>query len=211
MALIYDTAYFALKERGRIQPGESVLILGATGGVGLAAIQLAKAMGGKVLAAVASKSKEDIVHAAGADEIIDLSAPDLRESLRAQVYEKVGKGGVDIIIDMLGGDPFDAAVRALGWNGRLVIIGFASGRVPSLKMNYVLVKNIEVSGMQISDYRKRRPADMQACFRQIFEWHANGKLKPLPTTVYPLEQFAAAMHAIQDRTVRGRVVLTMRT
>ena len=113
MALIYDTAYFALKERGRIQPGESVLILGATGGVGLAAIQLAKAMGGKVLAAVASKSKEDIVHAAGADEIIDLSAPDLRESLRAQVYEKVGKGGVDIIIDMLGGDPFDAAVRAL--------------------------------------------------------------------------------------------------
>ena len=104
-----------------------------------------------------------------------------------------------------------AAVRALGWNGRLVIIGFASGRVPSLKMNYVLVKNIEVSGMQISDYRKRRPADMQACFRQIFEWHANGKLKPLPTTVYPLEQFAAAMHAIQDRTVRGRVVLTMRT
>ena len=211
MALIYDTAYFALKERGRIQPGESVLILGATGGVGLAAIQLAKAMGGKVLAAVASKSKEDIVRAAGADEIIDLSAPDLRESLRAQVYEKVGKGGVDIIIDMLGGDPFDAAVRALGWNGRLVIIGFASGRVPSLKMNYVLVKNIEVSGMQISDYRKRRPADMQACFRQIFEWHANGKLKPLPTTVYPLEQFAAAMHAIQDRTVRGRVVLTMRT
>ena len=136
---------------------------------------------------------------------------DLRESLRAQVYEKVGKGGVDIIIDMLGGDPFDAAVRALGWNGRLVIIGFASGRVPSLKMNYVLVKNIEVSGMQISDYRKRRPADMQACFRQIFEWHANGKLKPLPTTVYPLEQFTAAMHAIQDRTVRGRVVLTMRT
>ena len=210
MALIYDTAYFALKERGRIQPGESVLILGATGGVGLAAIQLAKAMGGKVLAAVASKSKEDIVRAAGADEIIDLSVPDLRDSLRAQVFEKVGKGGVDIIIDMLGGDAFDASVRALAWNGRLVIIGFASGRIPSLKMNYVLVKNIEVSGMQISDYRKRRPADMQACFKQIFEWHAAGKLKPLPTKVYPLEQFADAMHDIQDRKVRGRVVLTMR-
>lgn len=209
MSLIYDTAYFALKERGRIQPGESVLVLGATGGVGLAAIQLAKAMGGKVLAAVASKSKEDIVRAAGADEIVDLSTPDLKESLRAQVFEKVGKGGVDIIIDMLGGDAFDASVRALGWNGRLVIIGFASGRIPSLKMNYVLVKNIEVSGMQISDYRKRRPADMQACFKQIFEWHAAGKLKPLPTKVYPLEQFAEAMHDIQDRKVRGRVVLTM--
>ena len=106
-------------------------------------------------------------------------------------------------------DAFDASVRALGWNGRLVIIGFASGRIPSLKMNYVLVKNIEVSGMQISDYRKRRPADMQACFKQIFEWHAAGKLKPLPTKVYPLEQFAEAMHDIQDRKVRGRVVLTM--
>jgi NADPH2:quinone reductase len=210
MALIYDTAYFALRERGRLQPGESVLVLGATGGVGLAAVQLAKAMGGKVLAAVASKSKEDIVRAAGADEIIDLSTPDLRESLRAQVFEKVGKGGVDIIIDMLGGDPFDAAVRALGWNGRLVIIGFASGRIPSLKMNYVLVKNIEISGMQISDYRKRRPADMQACFKQIFEWHGAGKLKPLPVKVYPLEQFAEAMHDIQDRKVRGRVVLSIR-
>src|SRR3954469_3868882 len=120
MALVYDTAYFALKDRGRIQPGETVLVLGATGGVGLAAIQLAKAMGGKVLAAVASKSKEDIVRAAGADEIVDLSTPDLKESLRAQVFEKVGKGGVDIIIDMLGGDAFDASVRALGWNGRLV-------------------------------------------------------------------------------------------
>jgi len=209
MALVYDTAYFALKDRGRIAPGETVLILGATGGVGLAAIQLAKAFGGKVLAAVASKDKADIVREAGADAIVDLSVPDLHESLRAQVFALTNKKGVDIIVDMLGGDMFDAAVRALAWCGRLIVIGFASGRIPSLKMNYVLVKNIEVSGMQISDYRKRRPADMQACFAEIYALHAAGKLKHLPTTVYPIEQFADALRAIKDRSVRGRIVLTM--
>ena len=210
MALIYDTAYFALKDRGRIQPGDNVLILGATGGVGLAAIQLAKAFGGKALAAIFSKDKQDIVTAAGADAIIDLSAPDLHESLRHQVFAATDNKGADIIVDMLGGDIFDAAVRALAWCGRLIVIGFASGRIPSLKMNYVLVKNIEVSGMQISDYRKRRPADMQACFAEIYALHAAGKLKPLPIKTYPVEQFADALRDIRDRKVRGRIVLTMK-
>ena len=211
MALVYDTAYFALRDRAHIKPGESVLVLGATGGVGLAAIQLAKVMGaGKVLAAVASKDKEGIVREAGADAVIDVARPDLRDSLREQVYAHTGKGGVDIIIDMLGGDIFDAAVRALAWSGRLVVIGFASGRIPSIKANYLLVKHIEVSGMQVSDYRKRRPDDMAACFREVFAWHAAGKLKPLPTKVYPLEQFATALHDIQDRKQRGRVVLQVK-
>jgi NADPH2:quinone reductase len=162
-----------------------------------------------VFAAVASKSKEDMVRAAGADAIVDLSVPDLHESLRQQVFALTDKKGVDIVIDMLGGDIFDAAVRALAWCGRLVVIGFASGRIPSLKMNYVLVKNIEVSGMQISDYRKRRPADMQAAFADIYAMHAAGKLKPLPTKIYPIEQFAQALIDIKNRTVRGRIVLTM--
>jgi NADPH2:quinone reductase len=208
MALIYDTAYFALRDRARIRPGESALVLGATGGVGLAAIQLAKAFGATVLAGVASKDKEDIVRDAGADHVIDLAAPDLKDSLRTQVFEKVGKQGVDIVIDMLGGDYFDAAIRALAWSGRLVVIGFASGRIPALKANYLMVKNIEVSGMQISDYRKRRPADMQACFKEVFELHAAGKLKALETKVYPVEQFAEAMKDIRDRRQRGRVVLS---
>ncbi len=208
MSLIYDTAYFALRDRARIKPGESVLVLGATGGVGLAAVQLAKAFGATVLAGVSSQSKTDIVRAAGADHVIDLAAPDLKESLRAQVFDKVGKQGVDIVIDMLGGDYFDAAVRALAWCGRLVVIGFASGRIPSIKANYFLVKNIEVSGMQISDYRKRKPADMQACFKEIFELHGAGKLKALETKVYPIAQFAQAMKDIRDRKQRGRVVLS---
>jgi NADPH2:quinone reductase len=211
MALVYDTAYFALRERARIGKGESVLVLGATGGVGLAAIQLAKVMGaGLVLAAVASKDKEPIVREAGADAVIDLARPDLHDSLREQVFAHTGKGGVDIIIDMLGGDSFDAAIRALAWSGRLVVIGFASGRIPSLKANYLLVKNIEVSGMQVSDYRKRRPADMAACFREVFAWRTSGRLKPLPMKVYPLEEFSTALQDIQDRKQRGRVVLRVR-
>lgn len=209
MALIYDTAYFALRDRARIAAGETVLVLGATGGVGLAAIQLAKVFGAKVLAGVASADKADIVRAAGADAVIDLVVPDLNDALRGQVFAQTDKRGADIILDMLGGDIFDAAIRALAWRGRLVVIGFAAGRIPTLKANYLLLKNIEVSGLQVSDYRKRMPKEMQACFKEIFALHAAGKLKPLPTKLYPLEKFAAAMHDIADRKQRGRVVLTM--
>jgi NADPH2:quinone reductase len=210
MALVYDTANFALKDRGRILAGDNVLILGATGGVGLAAIHLTKAWGAKALAAVSSMDKEDIVREAGADAIVDLSSPDLHESLRQQVFALTDKKGADIVVDMLGGDIFDAAVRSLAWCGRLIIVGFASGRIPSLKMNYVLVKNIEISGIQISDYRKRRPEDMQKCFAEIYTLHAAGKLKPLPVKAYPLDQFAQALADIRDRKVRGRIVLTMK-
>ncbi|MBM3573756.1 MAG: NADPH:quinone oxidoreductase family protein [Alphaproteobacteria bacterium] len=209
MAIIYDTAWFALRDRGRIKAGDNVLILGATGGVGLAAIQLTKALGAKALATVSGPDKADIVRTAGADAIVDLSVPDLHENLRQQVFAQTNSQGADIILDMLGGDIFDAAVRSLAWSGRLIVIGFASGRIPSLKMNYVLVKNIEISGMQISDYRKRRPDDMQACFAEVYAWRQTGKLRPLPTKAYPLEQYAKAMHEIRDRTQRGRVVLTI--
>jgi NADPH2:quinone reductase len=157
-SLVYDTSWFALRERARLSDGETVLVLGASGGVGLASVQLAKAMGARVLGAIANMDKAQMVRDAGADGIIDLSAPDLHENLRAQVYAQNDGKGADIVLDMLGGDFFDAAVRALAWCGRLVVIGFAAGRIPSLKMNYVLVKNIEVSGLQVSDYRKRRPA-----------------------------------------------------
>jgi NADPH2:quinone reductase len=208
MALAYDTSWFALRDRARLQPGESVLVLGASGGVGLASVQLAKAFGAKVLAGIANKDKEDIVRAAGADAVIDLARPDLRDSLREQVYAVTDKKGADIILDPLGGDIFDAALRALAWRGRLVVIGFAAGRIPTIKANYLLVKNIEVSGLQVSDYRKRMPEQMAACFKEIFSLFEAGKLKPAPTKTYPLEQFAAALHDIEDRKARGRIVLT---
>jgi len=208
MSLVYDTAWFALTDRARCQEGDTVLVLGASGGVGLAAIQLAKAMGAKVLAGVASADKHDMVRAAGADAIIDLAQGDLRESLRSQVFAETGGRGADVVLDPVGGDIFDAALRAVAWRGRVVVIGFAAGRIPTVKANYLLLKNIEVSGLQVSDYRKRMPEKMAACFGTLFRLHDQGKLKPLPTKTYPLEQFATALREIKDRKARGRIVLT---
>jgi NADPH2:quinone reductase len=208
MSLAYDTAWFALCERARYQPGETVLVLGASGGVGFAALQLAKAMGAKVLAGVSSAAKADAVLAAGADGLVDLSAPDLLNSLREQVYAANGGRGADVVIDMLGGDPFDAALRAVAWRGRMVVVGFAAGRIPSIKANYLLVKNIEVSGLQISDYRKKKPELEAECFRQIFALYAAGKVKPAPYAALPLEQFKTGLRMVQERSAKGRVILT---
>lgn len=210
MALAYDTAWFAIHARARLLPSESVLVLGSTGGVGIAAVQLAKAIGARVLAGVYSAGKKNIPLDAGADEIIDLSAKNLRENLREQVYAKNNGNGVDVVIDPIGGDAFDASIRALNWEGRLVVIGFASGRIPSVAVNYLLVKNIEVSGLQVSDYRKRKPALMKECFRQMFELFEAGKIKPPPTVTYPLEEFAKGLQEVVDRRASGRIVLDPR-
>jgi NADPH2:quinone reductase len=207
MALVYDTSWFALRERARICEGESVLVLGSTGGVGLASVQLAKALGGKVLAGVSNAAKSPLAFTAGADAVIDLSKDNLRDSLRQQVLQNNNGSGVDIVIDPIGGDAFDAALRALAWRGRLIVIGFASGRIPSVKANYLLVKNIEVSGLQVSDYRKRTPVLMDRCMREIFALFEAGKLKPAPIVIRPLEDFAQALQDIVDRRVNGRIVL----
>jgi NADPH2:quinone reductase len=207
MSTIFDTAWFALHERGRCKPGEAVLVLGATGGVGLAALQLASAFGCKVLAGVSTPAKADIVREAGADEIIDLSRADLHNALREQVYSETGGRGADVILDMLGGDVFDAALRALAWRGRLVVIGFAVGRIPTIKANYLLLKNIEVSGMQVSNYRDRAPEEVARCFADLFALYQAGKITAPPTTVLPLKDFAQALAALRDRTIRGRIVM----
>jgi NADPH2:quinone reductase len=207
MALIYDTAWFSLCERGRYQSGETVLVLGASGGVGLAAIQLAKALGAHVLAGVSNPEKFDLADAAGADAIIDLGRADLRDSLRAQVHEVTGGRGADIVIDPLGDAIFDAAIRALAWCGRMVVVGFAAGRIPTVKANYLLVKNIDVCGLQIGDYRRRAPDKMSACFAELFALQGAGRIRPLPTTTLPIARFHDALIAIRDRTARGRIVL----
>jgi NADPH2:quinone reductase len=207
LSLVYDTAWFALRERARLEPGETVLVLGASGGVGRAAVQLARAMGARALAGIARPERESAVRAAGADAVIDLSANNLRDSLREQVYRATGGRGADIVIDPLGGAAFEAAVRALAWRGRLVVIGFAAGAIPSIRTNYLLLKNIEISGLQISDYRRRRPAQLAAAFREIFEFYEQGKIKPAPTTLFPLKQAGAALAAVRDRRIEGRAVL----
>jgi NADPH2:quinone reductase len=209
MSLAYDTAWFALRERARIVSGETVLVLGASGAVGLGAIQIAKALGARVLAAVSRPDRAAAVIEAGADAIVDLSAADLRESLRAQVRAANDGELADIVIDPIGGDAFDAALRALAWCGRLVVIGFAAGRIPSVKANYLLVKNIEVGGLQISDYRKRRPDRVAECFGELFDFYRAGKLHPPATIAFPLDRAVEALAAVRDRTNAGRRVVLL--
>ena len=207
MALAYDTAWFAIRERGRFQPGERVLVLGSTGAVGLAAVQLAKAFGAEVLAGVSNIDRAAIVREAGADHVIDLSRQPLRDTLRDQVKALTGGHGADLVLDPLGGDFFGAALRALAWRGRLVVIGFASGEIPSVKANYLLVKNIEVSGLQISDYRKRMPDMMAACLAEIFSLYQDGQLRPTPATTYRLDDFSKALADLSGRRSGARIVL----
>ncbi len=209
-AIVYDTAWMALRRRGRLVPGETVLVLGASGGVGHAAVQLARAMGARVLGGVSRPQREAMVHAAGADAIVDLSRPNLPDSLREQVYALTEGRGADIIIDPLGGVVFAAAIRALAWCGRLVVIGFAAGGIPILKTNYLLLKNIEVSGLQISDYRKRRPGELATAYSEIFGFYGLGVVKPAMTTEFPLEQAGHALAAVRDRRIAGRAVLRLR-
>jgi NADPH2:quinone reductase len=212
LSLVYDTAWMALRERGRIAAGESVLVLGAAGGVGRAAVQLARALGaGVVLAGITRPERAKTARAAGADAVIDLARPDLRDSLRDEVYAVTGGEGVDIVIDPLGGEVTEAALRALAWRGRLVVIGFAAGGAfPTLRTNYLLLKNIEVSGLQISDYRKRRPAQLAECFAEIFALWERGKIPPAAATLFPLEEAGRALALLRDRKIAGRAVLRVR-
>jgi NADPH2:quinone reductase len=210
LSLVYDTAWFALRERARVAPGETVLVLGASGGVGLAAAQLARAIGARVLAGISRPERAATALAAGANTVIDLSRENLRETLREQVWAATDGRGADVILDPLGGDVFAAALRALAWGGRLVVIGFAAGSIPTIKTNYLLLKNIEVSGLQVSDYRKRRPAQMAACFAEIFELYEQGRIKPAAAQVFPLDKAGEAIAALRDRRLAGRAVLRLR-
>jgi NADPH:quinone reductase len=209
MSLAYDTAWFALRERARYVRGETVLVLGASGAVGLAGVQIAKALGARVLAGISRPENAGRVREAGADAVVDLSLPDLYDSLREQVRAANGGRLADIVLDPLGDSVFDAAIRAVDWCGRLVVIGFAAGRIPQVKVNYLLVKNIEVSGLQISDYRKRQPAKLARCFAELFALYKAGSLRPPEPVMYPLESVVAALTAVRDRTARGRVVLDL--
>jgi len=210
LALDYATAWFALRDRARFHAGETVLVLGASGAVGFAAVQLAKALGARVLAGVATPDKSDLARLAGADTIIELWCSDLRNGLREQVRTATNGEGADIILDPVGGEVFDAALRALAWRGRMVVIGFAGGQIPTIKANYLLVKNIEVSGLQVSDYKSKAPEDVARCFAELFELYEAGRLAPFVMATYPLERFADGLRQVQDRTVRRKIVLTPR-
>jgi|SRR5688572_17664995 NADPH2:quinone reductase len=210
MGLVYLTAYFALVERGDLKSGESVLVNGAAGGVGLATVQLAKAYGATVVASVGSEEKAVLARACGADHVVRTDVPDLREGFRNQVFAAVGRDGVNLIVDPVGGDVFDASLRAIAWCGRLVTVGYASGRVPEVKAGLLLVKNISLTGLQVSDYRDRAPDKMRQAQAELFDLYATGKLRPHVMAAYPLASYLEALAVVSARRAMGKVVLMMR-
>ncbi|MGE5522938.1 MAG: NADPH:quinone oxidoreductase family protein [Rhodospirillaceae bacterium] len=210
MGLVYLTAHFALVERARYREGEVVMVTGAAGGVGLAAVQVAKALKATVIATVSSDEKAALARANGADHIVRTDVPNLRESMREQVAQAIGKRGVDIIIESVGGDVFDASLRTIAWSGRVVVVGFASGRIPEVKAGYLLVKNIALIGLQWSSYRERTPDHVSEVQQELFRWYEAGKIKPHVMAAYPLARYLDALRAVRDRSVQGKVVLMMR-
>jgi NADPH2:quinone reductase len=210
LGLVYQTAHFALLDRAGFRPGDVVLVLGAAGGVGMASVQLAKALGARLVIGAAGPAKAAVAEAVGAEAVIDASGADLRDRMREEVARLTDGHGADIVIDPVGGALTTAALRALAWRGRLVVVGFASGEIPDIRANYLLVKNIGVMGLQWSDYRDRAPAQVAAAQREIFDLHLVGKLDPHIGRKLPLEAFREALALLRDRKAEGKIVLEVR-
>ncbi|MBN3786449.1 NADPH:quinone oxidoreductase family protein [Burkholderia sp. Ac-20353] len=211
MGLVYQTAWFALIERGQYKTGETVLVGGAAGGVGLAAVQLAVGLGATVIAAVRSDAERKVVLESGAHHVIDLSNGNLRDSVREQVYAVTDGRGADVILDPLGGEFFHGAIRATAWCGRVVVIGFVAGDIPSVKVNYLLLKNISVAGLQWSDYRDRAPEKVRAAQESIFGLWRAGCVRPVVMRAFAFEEAAEAMTLVRNGDVRGKVVVNVRS
>lgn len=205
-SMTYGTAMHALKQRGAIQEGETLLVLGASGGVGLAAIEIGKAMGARVIAAASTAEKLEVARQAGADELINYQSDDIRERIKA-----ISKGqGVDVVIDPVGGDLFEQVFRSIAWNGRMLVIGFASGSIPSLPVNLALLKGAAVLGVFWGSFAQRQPQDNLKNFQQLFAWYAQGKLKPLVSQTFALEDTAQAINTLAARQAVGKLVVKVR-
>ncbi len=200
--IVYGTAHIGLDHRGSLKPGESLLVHGASGGVGLAAVEVGKAMGATVIAAASSADKLEVARRHGADHLIDTGGGEFRH-----VVKEITGGGADVIFDPVGGDVFDQSLRCIAWEGRLLTIGFASGRIPAAPANILLVKNIAVIGVHWSNYRESQPDLLAASFGRIFSWIADGALKPLVSKTCGLEDVAEALGDLAARRARGKIVV----
>lgn len=200
----YGTSHGALDWRARLRSGEVLLVHGAAGGVGLTAVEIGKAMGAHVIATASSPDKLAIAERHGADHLIDYSREDIRERVRALTQGR----GADVVYDPVGGDAFDASLRCVAWEGRIIVIGFAGGRVPQIPANLLLVKNCDVIGFYWGSYRKRKPVVVRESYRLLFAWFTEGKLKPHVSERFDLADVAQAMHALRGRRSTGKVVLT---
>jgi NADPH2:quinone reductase len=203
LSVIYGTSYYALKDRAQLKAGETLAVLGASGGVGLAAMELGKLMGARVIACASSDEKLAFARRHGADETVNYARDNLRDGLRALS----GGEGVDVIYDPVGGPYAEAALRALGWGGRFLVIGFAAGEIPKIPLNLTLLKSCDIRGVFWGAWTAREPEAHRANVRQLVDWAAEGKLSAHVHAVYPLAETAAALEAIANRQVMGKVIL----
>ena len=202
-AMIYTTSYYALKQRAQLQPGETLLVLGASGGVGLAAVELGKLMGAKVIAAASSDEKLEFVNRLNPDALLNYADGELKE----RVKELTAGAGADVIYDPVGGDLFDQSCRCINWNGRLLVVGFASGRIPQYKANLALLKGSSMVGVFLGRFRKEEPAEYEKNFAELLEMYDAGKLKPIVTESFAMTDFVDAFNVFTERKVMGKVTL----
>jgi NADPH2:quinone reductase len=199
----HGTSHHALKQRAALRPGETLLVLGAAGGVGLAAVQIGKAMGARVIAGCSSADKLELARANGAELLIDYSRQDLRTALKELTDGK----GVDVVYDPLGGDAFDACTRCMARNGRLLVIGFASGRIPQFPVNLALLKEYSVVGVFWGNFTRNEPAVWAENMRELLEWRREGKVHVEVTERLPLHHAPAALQRLVSRQAKGKLVL----
>ncbi len=205
LSITYGTAIHGLRDRANLQPGETVAVLGASGGAGLAAVELAHIMGAKVIAVASSAEKLEVCRVAGAELAVDYSSGDLKQALR----DVTGGEGVDVVYDCVGGDHAEPAVRALKWGGRFLVVGFASGNIPRLPLNLLLLKGASAVGVFWGDAVRRDPDGHRANMVQLMDWIASGKLNPRIDKVFPLEGAIDALAMLQNRTATGKLVLEL--
>lgn len=203
ISVTYGTAMHGLKDRGGLRAGESVAVLGASGGAGLAAVEIAKLMGARVVAAASSAEKLAICREHGADELLNYTTTDLKTGLR----ELTGGKGIDVVYDCVGGDYSEAALRSIAWGGRLLVIGFAAGAIPKIPLNLFLLKNAAAVGVFWGEMIMREPAQHRANMVEVLDWVAQGRLRPHVHATYPLARIGEAIAALDKRQVTGKLIV----
>lgn len=200
--IAYGTSHLALAHKARLQPGETLFVTGAAGGVGLTAVEIGKRLGARIIASARGAARLAVAGAAGADVLIESDAPDLKDRLRAE-------GGIDVVYDAVGGAGFDVALRACKPDGRLLTIGFASGQVPQVPANLLLVKNLTVTGFWYGGYQTHAPALVAASMAELLRWYAEGALHPHVGEVLPFDALPAGLALLRDRKATGKVVIRL--
>lgn len=205
--ITYGTAWHGLMDRGQLSPGETVLVIGAAGGVGTAAIQIAKAAGAHVIAVTSSDEKNDLCLSLGADQVINYCVESTPDRFRAAIKRCAGSRGVDVVFDPVGGSLAEAAVRSLAWRGRFLVVGFAAGSIPSIPVNLLLLKGASIVGVYSGDFAKREPAANAQMMATLFDWYQSGKVDPLIFRTLPMQELKAAFDLMGSREVKGKIVL----